>query len=508
MSTTSSAAVVVIFGFLLTRIFSVSPIILLMLGLLLLFVVASSQSPSRAEQFSPVYTSGVASGLKYGVAAIQGRRPYMEDMHQIVDFPDDATAASVRMTHFFAVFDGHGGKRAAAWAHANLVANLLRELETAQPADSPGADHGQLDAGTASSILDGAAVDAFHRTDAAFLRQAAARGIPDGSTAVTCMIQQATGSGGGSSGGPEGRRLLVANLGDSRCVMVRNDGSAIALSSDHKPNRPDERLRVQEAGGQVVYAGCWRVQGDLAVSRAFGDAHLKPYGVSSTPELSAITLTDRDAFLVSTRARAHAPDRAVLAARMRTSGRACPPAGKLWGQCAATATRRSISIVARGRVARPCRVAVSRGRVRVRVARTRFVAAWGTWRALPAGSAEKFCPPFLRRGAPGARMPPSAVAPSPLPPPFLPSPHPTPSPLRPPPMRSSRSHYHVPPPTPSLPCPRQVLASDGLWDVVDEPQCASSLLRASDPLSAARSLCDLASTRGSMDNITVLVVAL
>ena len=33
-------------------------------------------------------------------------------------------------------------------------------------------------------------------------------------------------------------------------------------------------------------------------------------------------------------------------------------------------------------------------------------------------------------------------------------------------------------------------------------------IRASDPLCAARSLCDLASTRGSMDNITVLVVAL
>ena len=55
---------------------------------------------------------------------------------------------------------------------------------------------------------------------------------------------------------------------------------------------------MQAAGGQVLYAGCWRVQGDLAVSRAFGDCHLKAYGVSATPELSAITLTPRDAFLV------------------------------------------------------------------------------------------------------------------------------------------------------------------------------------------------------------------
>ena len=43
-------------------------------------------------------------------------------------------------------------------------------------------------------MLDGAAVDAFHRTDAAFLRQAAARGMPDGSTAVTCMLQRFEGA--------------------------------------------------------------------------------------------------------------------------------------------------------------------------------------------------------------------------------------------------------------------------------------------------------------------------
>ena len=55
---------------------------------------------------------------------------------------------------------------------------------------------------------------------------------------------------------------------------------------------------------------------------------------------------------------------------------------------------------------------------------------------------------------------------------------------------------------------RLVLASDGLWDVVDEQMCGNACARATDPLDAARTLCELASTRGSMDNITVLVVAL
>ena len=53
-----------------------------------------------------------------------------------------------------------------------------------------------------------------------------------------------------------------------------------------------------------------------------------------------------------------------------------------------------------------------------------------------------------------------------------------------------------------------VLASDGLWDVVDEAQCGHVLRRCTEPLDGARALCEMASQRGSMDNITVLVVAL
>ena len=150
------------------------------------------------------------------------------------------------MTHFFAVYDGHGGKRAAAWAHAHLVSNLLTELARALPL-------GEGD--TLSGVLDGAAVDAFHRTDAAFLRHAATRGFPDGSTAVTCMIQ-AIASGGGASGGGGGggrsdRRLLVANLGDSRCVMVldrpQGQHARVATPSclrvDAAPSRTHPRVR-------------------------------------------------------------------------------------------------------------------------------------------------------------------------------------------------------------------------------------------------------------------------
>ena len=55
--------------------------------------------------------------------------------------------------------------------------------------------------------------------------------------------------------------------------------AAVQLSDDHKPNRTDERNRIEAAGGVVVWAGTWRVGGVLAVSRAFGDRLLKRYVV-------------------------------------------------------------------------------------------------------------------------------------------------------------------------------------------------------------------------------------
>ena len=52
---------------------------------------------------------------------------------------------------------------------------------------------------------------------------------------------------------------------------------------DHKPSRSDERQRIENAGGVVVWAGTWRVSGVLAVSRAFGDRPLKKF-VIAEPE--------------------------------------------------------------------------------------------------------------------------------------------------------------------------------------------------------------------------------
>lgn len=68
-----------------------------------------------------------------------------------------------------------------------------------------------------------------------------------------------------------GRHIFCANVGDSRAVLSRQ-GKAVNLSLDHKASRTDEALRIEKAGGEIKIG---RVEGKLAITRAFGDFEFK-----------------------------------------------------------------------------------------------------------------------------------------------------------------------------------------------------------------------------------------
>lgn len=190
-------------------------------------------------------TGSKTARFNYGYASFKGKRASMEDYFE-------ATVSEVNghMVAFFAVFDGHGGSTTAEYLKNNLFNNL-----SAHPA---------FIKDTKTAI-----VEAFRRTDADYLSGENPQQRDAGSTASTAVML--------------GDRLLVANVGDSRVVACRA-GSAIPLSTDHKPDRSDERERIEQAGGFIIWAGTWRVGGVLAVSRAFGDKLLKPYVVAE-PEI-------------------------------------------------------------------------------------------------------------------------------------------------------------------------------------------------------------------------------
>ena len=66
-------------------------------------------------------------------------------------------------------------------------------------------------------------------------------------------------------------RMYCANAGDSRTVLNRA-GKAIPLSTDHKPDLPDEKFRIRTANGVVMHG---RLDLNLSLSRAFGDHQFK-----------------------------------------------------------------------------------------------------------------------------------------------------------------------------------------------------------------------------------------
>jgi serine/threonine protein phosphatase PrpC len=105
-----------------------------------------------------------------------------------------------------------------------------------------------------------------------------------------------------------GPKLYVANVGDSRAVLGRQraDGTTIALdlSSDHKPDRPDEMARIVGCGGRVFEWGVPRVwlrdvdMPGLAMARSYGDLAAETVGVFAEPELSEVELSSADRFAI------------------------------------------------------------------------------------------------------------------------------------------------------------------------------------------------------------------
>eukprot|EP01138_Halocafeteria_seosinensis_P015803 gb/GECG01016127.1/.p1 GENE.gb/GECG01016127.1/~~gb/GECG01016127.1/.p1 ORF type:complete len:806 (+),score=96.08 gb/GECG01016127.1/:1-2418(+) len=64
--------------------------------------------------------------------------------------------------------------------------------------------------------------------------------------------------------------IISASAGDSRAVLALKgeEDDHICLSADHKPTQDEETQRIENAGAAVLLG---RVNGELAVSRAFGD---------------------------------------------------------------------------------------------------------------------------------------------------------------------------------------------------------------------------------------------
>ncbi|KAL6076711.1 mgpp2cl-1, protein phosphatase 2C-like protein 1 [Balamuthia mandrillaris] len=100
-------------------------------------------------------------------------------------------------------------------------------------------------------------------------------------------------------------KLTIANVGDSRAVLhCRSDATFVPLTLDHVPTIPQEKKRIEHAGGTVRRA---RVDRSLAMSRALGDARYKQEDglslveqrVSPLPDITVIDADEGDSLLLA-----------------------------------------------------------------------------------------------------------------------------------------------------------------------------------------------------------------
>jgi len=200
---------------------------------------------------------------KLSIFAAKNGRQTMEDRHVIIpvlqDYLPDNLQAKAGCGSYYAVFDGHGGTDAASYATCHLLHQLV--LSPNYPDNIPLAFK-----------------DAFIQMDKNFLNKKS----KSGATAVCCLMKE--------------DKIYFAWLGDSEAILVRN-GASISVVAPHKPDRCDERARIEGLGGAVIHWGTWRINGQLAVSRAIGDKEYKPL-VSSEPDVTTVEVDGSEDFII------------------------------------------------------------------------------------------------------------------------------------------------------------------------------------------------------------------
>ncbi|XP_066306714.1 probable protein phosphatase 2C 8 [Miscanthus floridulus] len=267
---------------------------------------ASADSSRESAKVAPEPREGASAvvppggwpkSVSHGAMSVIGRRREMEDAFA-VDAPFLVAAAAGEEksgegeekdgggeadAEFFAVYDGHGGSRVADACRERLHVVLAEEvarlqLQLGKGGDGDGVLRWREAMEACFARVDGEVVVVEREAN----KNKAGHTMGCGSTAVVAVV------------GP--RHIVVANCGDSRAVLSRG-GVPVPLSSDHKPDRPDELERVESAGGRVINWNGYRVLGVLSTSRSIGDYYMKPF-ISAEPEVTVTERTHKDEFII------------------------------------------------------------------------------------------------------------------------------------------------------------------------------------------------------------------
>ncbi|XVE80111.1 hypothetical protein DITRI_Ditri14bG0112900 [Diplodiscus trichospermus] len=200
----------------------------------------------------------MSKNIKHGYHLVKGRLQHPMEDYLVSEFKQ----VGDNELGLFAIFDGHLSHIIPDYLKSHLFDNILNEPYFWTEPET-------------------AIRKAYCITDTNILEKAVDLGR-GGSTAVTAILINC-------------EKLVVANVGDSRAVICKN-GKAEQLSVDHEPTT--EKESIENRGGFVSnFPGdVPRVDGQLAVARAFGDKRLKEH-LSSEPDVM-VEMIDEDTELI------------------------------------------------------------------------------------------------------------------------------------------------------------------------------------------------------------------
>jgi serine/threonine protein phosphatase PrpC len=207
-----------------------------------------------------------------GFACKKGLKPEApnQDSFLIVKIDDEFA--------LYGVFDGHGRKGHDV---SNFVKDSLPKILLSQDV---------LRADPQTALL-----DTFEKTQTLLVKATAMNTIDATRSGTTCSVVLHA---------LKERMLYIAHVGDSRVVLGRQSNNvwqAVDLTVDHKPDLPEERARIEKAGGVVIFDGGWNYRvfakdkidsrgkryPGLNMSRAMGDLNgFNDAGISAIPDVN------------------------------------------------------------------------------------------------------------------------------------------------------------------------------------------------------------------------------
>ncbi len=206
--------------------------------------------------------------VKHCTNSIQGHRGKMEDTD--INYYFEETNDNL-----YGIFDGHGGDEVSIYLKNNFIEEILKDIlwekyiKTKEIKDL-------------ISII----TNVSKRIDENLTEH-----VLVGSTSIVTIITEST--------------IVCANVGDSRCILLDDNNNFEILSIDHKPDLENEAERIISAGGFLNKYRPIRVDGLLAVSRAFGDymfkqkeRYWKTHKVIAFPEIITIEREKRHKYVV------------------------------------------------------------------------------------------------------------------------------------------------------------------------------------------------------------------